>query len=97
MDIVGRPVEDFTVHAREMPETIVDARMLHKKAKLITEAEARYIIAHGTAASSDWVVVQHTDQWFDIRGMTKTEITELIEDLDRKLAAELAAGIANPH
>jgi len=97
MEIVRRPVEDFTVHAREMPETIVDARMLHKKAKLITEAEARYIIAHGTASSSEWVVVQHMDQWLDIRGMTKTEITELIEDLDRKLAADLAAGIANPH
>jgi len=74
-----------------------ELKTLYKRAKLITEAEARYIIAHGTASSSEWVVVQHMDQWLDIRGMTKTEITELIEDLDRKLAADLAAGIANPH
>lgn len=68
-----------------------------RKAKHITEAEARYIIDHATQSSSEWVVVQHMDQWLDIRGMTKAEITELIEDLDRKLAAELASGIANPH
>lgn len=72
-------------------------RTRYKKAKVITEAEARYIIAHGTASSSEWVVVQYMDQWLDIRGMTKTEITELIEDLDRKLAEDLAAGITNPH
>jgi len=72
-------------------------RTRYKKAKVITEAEARYIIAHGTASSSEWVVVQYMDQWLDIRGMTKAEITELIEDLDRKLAEDLAAGITNPH
>lgn len=74
-----------------------ELRTFYKKAKLITEAEARYIIAHGTASSSEWVVVQYMDQWFDIRGMTKSEITDHIEDLDRKLAADLAAGIENPH
>lgn len=72
-------------------------RTRYNRAKVITEAEARYIIAHGTASSSEWVVVQYMDQWLDIRGMTKTEITELIEDLDRKLAEDLAAGITNPH
>lgn len=74
-------------------------RTLYKtaKAKPITEAEARYIISHGTATSSEWVVIQHNDEWFDIRGMTQTEIMDLVEELDRKLAAELAAGIENPH
>ena len=69
----------------------------YKKAKLITEAEARYIISHAPASSSEWVVIQHMDQWFDIRGLTKAEIADLVDDFDRKWAAELAAGLANPH
>jgi hypothetical protein len=70
---------------------------IFKKAKLITEAEARYIISHATKSSSEWVVIQYMDQWFDMRGLTEAEIADLLNDLDRKLAAELAAGIANPH
>lgn len=72
-------------------------KTLYKKAKLITEAEARYIIAHASESPSEWVVVQYMDQWFDLRGMTKAEITEHIEELDRKLVADLTAGIAKPH
>jgi hypothetical protein len=67
------------------------------KTKPITEAEARYIIAHATKSSSEWVVVQYMDQWFDMRGLTKAEIADLLDELDRKWAAELAAGVANPH
>lgn len=74
-----------------------EVRTLYRKARLITEAEARYIIAHGTASSSQWVVIQHMDQWFDVRRMTTMEITEHIEELDRKLVADLVAGIAKPH
>jgi hypothetical protein len=70
---------------------------IFRKAKHITEAEARYIIDHATESSSEWAVIQHMDQWLDVRGMTNAEISQLIEDLDRKLAADLAAGIANPH
>lgn len=72
-------------------------KKLYNKAKLITEAEARYIIAHATTSSSEWVVIQHMEQWFDMRGLTKKEIAVLLDDLDRKWAAELAAGIDNPH
>lgn len=70
---------------------------LYRKAQPITEAEARYIIDHATQSSSEWAVVQHMDQWFDTRRMTKEEIAELVDDLDRKLAENLAAGVANPH
>lgn len=70
---------------------------LFKKAKLISEAEARYIIAHATKSSSEWVVIQYMDQWFDMRALTEAEVADLLDDLDRKWAAELAAGIANPH
>lgn len=68
-----------------------------KKEKVISEAEARYIIAHETKSSSKWVVVQYMDKWFDMRGMTEAEIADLLDDLDRRLAAELASGLANPH
>jgi hypothetical protein len=67
------------------------------KAKPITEAEARYIIAHATASSNRWVVIQHMDLWFDTRSLTRAETADLLDDLDRKWAAELAAGVANPH
>ncbi|MDQ8698233.1 hypothetical protein [Hyphomicrobium sp. LHD-15] len=74
-----------------------EVKTLYRKAKLISEAEARYIIAHATATSSEWVVVQHMDQWFDMRGMTTTEIADLLDELNRKWAAALAAGIERPH
>jgi hypothetical protein len=70
---------------------------LFKKAKLITEAEARYIISHTINSSGEWVVIQYMDQWFDLRGLKEAEIADLLHDLDRKRTAELAAGIANPH
>lgn len=72
-------------------------KTLYKKAKLITEAEARYIISHATTSSSEWVVIQHMDQWFDMRRLTEAEVADFLDDLDRKWAAELAAGVANPH
>lgn len=70
---------------------------LLKKAKLITEAEARYVISHATKSSNDWVVIQYRDRWFDVRGLTEAEIMDCVDDLDRKWAADLAAGSANPH
>ena len=69
----------------------------YKARKLITEAEARYIISHATTSSNEWVVVQHCENWFDIRDMTEAEVTDMLEDLDRERAAKLASGIANPH
>lgn len=74
-----------------------EVKTLYRKARLVTEAEARYIISHATAASSEWVVVQHMDKWFDMRGMTTIEIADFLDELDRKWAAELAAGIVTPH
>jgi len=68
-----------------------------QKAKVISEAEARYIVDHATEASSGCVVIQHWDQWFDVRRMTEKEIEHLIDDLDRARSAELAAGVIHPH
>ncbi len=68
-----------------------------QKAKVISQIEARYIIDHATESSAGWVVIQHMDRWFDVRGMTEKEIEHLIDDLDRTWSAELAAGVINPH
>jgi hypothetical protein len=64
---------------------------------VITEPEARYIISHTTDSTNSWVVVQHFDQWYDVRKMTEREVSDLIDDLDRARSAELAAGLINPH
>jgi hypothetical protein len=69
----------------------------YKERKRITEAEARYIIAHATTSSNDCVVVQHSDGWFDVRGLTKAELAHILADLDREFAAKLASGIERPH
>ena len=74
-----------------------DLKTNYKPRKLITEAEARYIIAHATNSANEWVVVQHFDMWFDIRCLTEAEVGLLLEDLDRERAAKLASGFANPH
>lgn len=68
-----------------------------RKAKPITEAEARYVISHTTNSSGEWVVIQYRDQWFDVRGLTEAEIADCLDDLDRKWAADIASGSANPH
>lgn len=67
------------------------------KAKTVTEPEARYIIDHSTHSASEWVVIQHMDQWYDVRKMTKKELMALIDDLDRAWNAELTAGVLHPH
>lgn len=69
----------------------------YKMRKLITEAEARYIIAHATTSSNTGAVLQHYDQWFDIRGLTEAEVADTLEDLDRERAANMLSGIANPN
>lgn len=66
--------------------------------RAITEPEAHYIIAHETSSTkSGWVVIEHMDRWFDVRKMTKTELANLMDDLDREWIAAVAAGILNPH
>jgi len=69
----------------------------YKVRKPITEAEARYLIAHATTSSNEWVVIQHYDKWFDVRGLTEAEVADTLDALDRERAANLSSGMANPH
>ncbi len=65
--------------------------MRYHKAVAITKLEADYIIASGSASLSDIVVLSHNDDWYDVRGMTRAELTAFSEDLERKeLAAQQA-------
>lgn len=72
-------------------------RNLLLKAKAISEAEAHYIIDHATATTSEWAVLQHNDQWFDVRSLTEKELMNFINELDRGWNEELVAGILHPH
>jgi hypothetical protein len=76
---------------------VVPGRNLLSKAKAVSAAEGQYIIDHATGSTSKWAVLQHKDQWFDVRGMTQKEISRLIDDLDRAWNEELVAGILLPH
>jgi hypothetical protein len=58
--------------------------MRYHKAVAITKPEADYIIANGSASLSDIVVLSHNDHWYDVRGMTRAELTAFSEDLERK-------------
>jgi hypothetical protein len=65
--------------------------MRYHKAVAITKLEADYIIASGSASLSDIVVLSHNDDWYDVRGMTRAELTAFSEDLQRKELAEQQA------
>ena len=69
----------------------------YKSRKCITEAEARYIIAHAATSANEYVVIQHFDEWFDVRGLTDAEVADTLEDLDRERAAIVASGVNHPH
>jgi len=66
-------------------------------AKEISAPEARYIIAHETASKNDWVVIEHRGRWFDVRSLTKKQLSRLIDDLDRVWNGDVAAGVLAPH
>ncbi len=65
--------------------------MRYHKAVAITKLEADYIIASGSASRSEIVVLSHNDDWYDVRGMTRAELTAFSEDLQRKELAEQQA------
>ena len=65
--------------------------MRYHKAVAITKLEADYIIASGSASLSDIVVLSHNDDWYDVRGMTRAELTAFSEDLQRRELAEQQA------
>jgi hypothetical protein len=76
---------------------VLAGRNLLSRAKAVSEVEARYIIAHAPESANEWAVIQHMDQWFDVRHMTNKALMDLIDDLDRAWSAELVAGVLNPH
>ena len=65
--------------------------MRYHKAVAITKSEANHIIASASASQSDIVVLSHNSDWYDVRRMTRAELTAFTEDLERQeLAAQKA-------
>ena len=71
--------------------------MRYHKAVKITKPEADYIIGSGSASLSDTVVLQHLENWYDVRRMTATEIDAFVSDLARAEHAAEKADQYPPH
>jgi hypothetical protein len=68
--------------------------MRYHKAIAVNKAEANFIIGSGSAALSDTVVVSRGAQYYDVRGMTQSEIEAFVADLARAEHAETEAKAA---
>ncbi len=71
--------------------------MRYHKAAEISPLEARFIIDHNTTSRSACVVIEHYDQWFDVRCMTEQELASFLDDLRRTRLVEETSGILTPH
>jgi len=65
--------------------------MRYHKAVAITRMEADFIIENTRASPSDIVVLEYNGDWYDVRGMTRSELVAFSDDLQRgEFAAEHA-------
>jgi hypothetical protein len=71
--------------------------MRYHKATSITRPEAHAIIASLSLSLNEYVVIEHLDQWFDVRRMTDKEVEDFVDDLIRSSDADVAAGFIIPH
>lgn len=71
--------------------------MRFHKAIRISRPEADFIIETAGSSRNDLVVMNHFDDWYDVRSLTRKELDEFVGDLLRADFAELRAGIIVPH
>ena len=71
--------------------------MRYHKARKISRPEAHYIINTCTRSLSELVVVNHHQQWYDVRSLTNKEIDDFYSDLMRADLVHLRAGCITPH
>jgi hypothetical protein len=65
--------------------------MRYHKAVEVTKPEADFIIANGTSAHSDIVVVSRGDKFYDVRALSPYEVDAFVADLARAEHAALEA------
>ena len=73
------------------------SKMRYHKAAKISKPEADYIIGSGSTSLTDTVVLQHQDNWYDVRRMTAAEIDAFVSDLARAEHAAEKADEFPPH
>ena len=71
--------------------------MRYHKAIMISRPEADFIIATTVSSRGDVVVMSHSDKWYDVRALTRTELDQFVADLLRAEMANLQAGCVAPH
>lgn len=71
--------------------------MLYHKAIRITRPEADYLIKTPTTSLNECVVIQDFGVWYDVRGMTQSELSDFVDCLHRAHLAKTAPGLALPN
>jgi hypothetical protein len=69
--------------------------MRFHKATQITRVEADFIIETAQESLNDLLVLNHFDDWFDVRRMTENEVRSFLDDLMRADLADIEAGRAH--
>jgi hypothetical protein len=86
-----------SMHGGEWRPAWYKLEMRYHKAAKISKPEADYIIGSGSASLTDTVVLQHQDNWYDVRRMTAAEIDAFVSDLARAEHAAEKADEFPPH
>jgi hypothetical protein len=69
----------------------------YHKAMKISRPEADFIIGTTTSSRGGVVVMSHSEEWYDVRALTGTELDQFVADLLRADMANLQAGCVTPH
>ncbi len=71
--------------------------MRFHKSKKISAEDAQQIRESATSSLNEHVVISHNDDWYDVRGMTSSELADFVADLLRAENAAIESGLTTPH
>ncbi|NJO32129.1 MAG: hypothetical protein HC869_02395 [Rhodospirillales bacterium] len=71
--------------------------MRYHKATKLTRPEADFIIQTATSSRNALAVINHHEDWYDVRALTEKEFDEFLEDLLREDLKKIEAGCITPH
>jgi hypothetical protein len=71
--------------------------MRFHKSKKISAEDAEGIMESATRSLNEHVVISHNDDWYDVRGMTSSELEHFVTDLLLAERADIESGRITPH
>jgi hypothetical protein len=92
----GPSVVQLRAVAKSSNSNLQGASMRYHRATEVTKPEADFIIANGTSARTDVVVVSRGGKFYDVRALSRYELDAFVADLVRAENAALDAQTALP-